>query len=250
MRIVFGAVGLVIVILLTYGIFPRFFPALFSAIGLPMWKTENSIATNGSGVWGYFASKRSLLEENTQLKEQNALLSNQLLGYTTLLEENTQLKEALGRAPEGKAILAAVLKRPPLTAYDTMIVDVGEKDGVTLGDKVVIGGNNVIGDVAEVESLTSKVRLYSSNGIHTDVELGSTTIPTVAVGRGGGNFEATVPRDASVHQGDLITLPGARLQILGIVEDKTIDPARAFQTILFRTPFNMSEIKWLEIIKE
>ena len=244
------AVSILAVLFIIHIIFPKLFPALTSSIGIPLWKTENLILENGSGVFGYFMSKRRLLEDNNSLRSENILLKNQMLGFIALEDENIKLKEVLGRVSPNKAVLAAVLTRPPTTPYDVLIVDAGESDGVVTGEKVMVGGNGVVGYVEEVLGHSSKVKLYSTSGERTDIELLANNVPAVAIGRGGGNFEAIVSRDTKVSVGEIITLPSSRQYIFGIIENVVVDPARAFQKILFRSVNNISQIKWVEIIKE
>jgi len=39
------------------------------------------------------------------------------------------------------------------------------------------------------------------------------------------------------------------INILGVVGHIKKDPSDSFQTILFRTPVNTSELKWVQIVK-
>ena len=250
-RIIMKAVVIVAVIFLIHIIFPRFFSLLFNIISRPLWKTENVVVSESSGTTGYFMSKRFLFEENNNLKDENKNLKNENLRLNIVENENNELKKILGRTiNKDKTVIASVLQKPPSISYDNLIIDIGTNDGIIKGDKVVIDGNNILGEIEEVLGKTSIVRLYSTSGQKTDVEIGTSTIQAVAIGRGGGNFEVIVPRSTKISIGELVLLPGINLQIFGIVEDIVTDPAHAFIRVLFRSPYNISSIKWLEVIKQ
>ena len=108
--------------------------------------------------------KASEENEVAHLRSQLDAVRATLADRDLLYRENLELKSRLGRAPEGKTLLAAVLLRPPGTPYDTFILDVGEKDGVALGDLVFAGGSVIIGKITEVYRSTSRTTLFSAPG--------------------------------------------------------------------------------------
>ncbi len=250
-RVVVKAIVIVAIIFLIHIIFPLFFPSLFNIISRPLWKTENILINESSGTTGYFISKRFLLEENNKIKNENENLKNENFRLNVVENENNELKKILNRViNKDKTVIASVLQKPPSIPYDNLIIDVGTDDGIIKGDKVIIDGNNILGEIEEVLGKTSIVRLYSTSGQKTNVEIGTSTIQAVAVGRGGGNFEVIVPRATKISIGELVMLPGMNQQIFGIIEDIEVDPAHAFVKVLFRSPYNISSIKWLEVIKQ
>ncbi|MCR4334201.1 MAG: hypothetical protein NUV47_00490 [Patescibacteria group bacterium] len=249
-RIIVIAIIIFVIIFLIHIIFPKLFSILFNTVGRLLWKTENVLVHEGYGTTGYFMSKRLLLQENNSLKMENEFLKNENLKLSVLEYENEEFKKILGRINENKKmIIASVLQRPPVTFYDNIIVDAGVNEDVENGDKVVVGGSDIIGEVEEVLGKTSKVKLYSTSEQKTDVLIGTSTIQAVAIGRGGGNFEVIIPRSIKILPGEFVFLPSINQQIFGIVEDTITDPTKAFNRVLFRSPYNISSIKWVEIIK-
>jgi hypothetical protein len=79
------------------------------------------------------------------------------------------------------------------------------------------------------------------------VLIGPRGIPGVARGRGMGNFETKVPQGSSVSVGDEVRLSGNAL-ILGIVGAVDEKPAEPFVRVLFRTTFNIAEIRSVEVL--
>ena len=118
----------------------------------------------------YFSSKRSLSEENQELKQQLESREAGRSNYDVLVRENESLKNIISRLPEeNKLVLAAILAKPNRSPYDTLLIDLGARAGVEKGDMVYAYGNMPIGRVASVTDDTSKAVLFSSPGENTQV---------------------------------------------------------------------------------
>jgi cell shape-determining protein MreC len=166
-----------------------------------------------------------------------------------LIQENTDLKDLLGRKSiYSKAVLASILVKPSFSPYDTLIVDIGTDAGVVVGDKVSADGNIFIGRVSEVYANSSKVILYSSPDEKVLVLVGSNNVLKEAVGIGGGNFKIELPREIDIKEGDDVVIPSISPNIFGIVEKVEYKEADSFQTVLFKSPINVLELKWVEIL--
>lgn len=192
-------------------------------------------------------SKQSLVERNVELKDQLSELQPSLHLINLLKKENSELKALSNRDIPDETILASVLIKPPVSLYDTLVVDVGEDHGISEGDLVLVHDDFVVGTVTEVYRKTSLVVLFSSRGKEMDVTLGDEHLLVKALGRGGGNFATQLPRGVEVALGDIVILPNISTQIFGIVELVIAAPADQFQTILFKNPVNMAEVRWVEI---
>jgi cell shape-determining protein MreC len=212
-----------------------------------LWETGNNIGNTWSSFWGEFHAKRALVLENETLKEQVSRMEAQILDRNLLAEQVAALEESLGRNPEDDRVLARVLAGPGAALYDTLSVDVGSNLGVTVGDQVVYSGSSAIGAVVEVYPKSSKIELLSSPGEKTQVLLGKDSIPVVATGKGMGNFEVLIPEGSNLAVGDIVTLPpgGLVLGTVGAIESK---PSEPLVRVLFRTSFNISNIRSVEIL--
>jgi cell shape-determining protein MreC len=238
--------GAAIVIFAANAIFPSFFPKFFTLIAYPLWKGEEAAMVGGERI---FMSKKDLAEENRQLRAKLMELEEKTVYAVQIERENTELKEILHRTSAKNALLAVILEKPPRTPYDTLIIDVGEKENITVGSKVTIGGNILIGQVAEVNGPTSKVRLYSTAGEKVDVRIGPSHIDTVATGRGHGDYEATLPREVKIAVGDHVVAPAITPLVFGNVVSIISDPASPFEKILFQVPFNLAELNFVEVLR-
>lgn len=239
------AAGLVGVLLLIHLFFPGFFARIFVPAGSAAWQAEAGTET----FFGSLRSKYSLTKENEDLKAKLSAQTLTSLMLQSALTENAQLRGLLQRAGSvaGDDIAAAVLSGPPQTPYDTLLLDVGTSDSVSVGDRVYAPGGVAIGDIAEAYAKTSKVALYSAPGRIVPALVGSSTTQVQATGRGGGNFLIHLPSDIRIHQGDVVLMPSIRLHILGEVASVELDSTESLQTVYFNLPVNIHELRFVAV---
>jgi len=241
------AITVIILIIVAVILFtPPVRRAVFS-IATPIWKSENSIFN--SSFFQYFKTKQTLINEKVAL-EQKLFLAGNMMSLNEILQlENDNLKDLLGRKEtKAKTVLASVLVKPPQTPYDMLTVDIGEDFGVKVGDKVIANANIYIGEVSEVYPRTSKIILYSTPGSKLSVVLGTNSVSVEAVGVGGGNFNIFLPREVEVKEGDVIMIPSITSNVFGIVEKVNFKDKDSFQTVLFKSPVNISELSFVEVV--
>lgn len=216
----------------------------------PFWQLRNSFTSFVSENMGVFESKSSLLKENADLKNQIKDFEIQKNLFDAVKAENEDLKGILGRKNySGKSVLSAVLEKPFLSPYDTLVIDVGSAEGISVDDKVLADDNTTfIGYVSQVMDNESKVTLYSSPGEKVEVLIGNNNILKDAYGIGGGNFTAEVPREFDIKEGDSITIPSISSNVFGIVEKIDYKEADSFETVFFKNPINMEELKWVVVV--
>ena len=234
-----------------------------SVIFRPIQILGNGIGDKFSGMGTYFYSKSSLLLQNEDLKTKLSEQETRMSNYNSVLDENLKIKEILGRKNEKVSlILAGILSKPNQSPYDTLTVDIGAKNGVSIGQRVFALGNAPIGRIAEVYPNTAKVVLYSNPGEVTEVVIpgkpvlnangvttaGGDTFMQI-IGRGGGNFEMILPRDFVLEKGTEAVLPGIIPYIIGTVQTIISDPRDSFQKALLVSPVNIQELKFVEIEK-
>jgi cell shape-determining protein MreC len=203
-------------------LFPRMLPGIFAAIASPFWGNGGTTVEDKAFGTDY----------------QNALIKE-------LQDENIELKNILHRSASSTSLkLAAIVKKPPLTAYDSYIIYTRGLDA-KVGNKVYVSGNILVGEIVEINGVYSKVKLYSTFGEKYDVYIGKNNIQATATGRGGGSFDVIMPKESNVHEGDIVVVPDLSLSVFGIVKSINIESARAFSTVLFSQPINIFEQKWV-----
>ena len=184
------------------------------AVFRPVIVLGGSIGERFGSLGSYFASKSSLSAENKNLKRELDESRAGIANYNSILAENISLKETLERKDVSTPlVLAAILSKPNQSAYDTLLIDQGEAQGLKTGDIVFARGNVPVGKISSVYPNSSKVVLFSTSGEKTQVVAGDRNIFLEAVGRGGGNFEVIMSREFTLVKGD----EGARID--GAVAD-------------------------------
>jgi cell shape-determining protein MreC len=219
---------------------------LFS-IASPIWKIRDMVVN--SSIIGYFKSKKTLMDEKLALEQKLFLAGNMISMNDVLTNENENLKDLLGRKDiKAKTVLATILVKPPQTPYDSIVIDIGDDNGINVGDKVVANANVYIGEISEVFPHSAKAILYSSPGRKLSVVLGTSQISVESVGVGGGNFHILLPREVEVKEGDVIVIPSITPNVFGIVEKINFQDKDSFQTVLFKSPVNVSELTFVEVV--
>ena len=219
----------IVIIVIVSLIFPTFVSNIITGIVGQFWNIEKKILTEKVYV--------SMELQNTTIAE--------------LQKENSDLKSIMGRTSSSSPmVLAYIVKKPPFTAYDSYIIDIGKDNKIKIGDRVYAAGNILLGEILEINSNFAKVKLYSSYGEKFNVLIGKNDIEANATGKGGGSFEVVLPKESKVRIGDTVTVPDLGVSVFGIVRGITIDPVRSFSTILFSQPVNIYEQKWVQVKTE
>ncbi|HJN62619.1 MAG TPA: rod shape-determining protein MreC [Candidatus Paceibacterota bacterium] len=237
-------VALIFIFILVNLFIPNIIPGKFNSLGKPIWKLREGILEKFGEVGGVLHSKSSLVVENKRLRSE--LKSAELLNIkVNLLErENRELKNLSTRETVSGDLLR-VLSKASQSPYDTLIIDIDNKK-VSVGQEVFSEEEILIGVIDEIYKDSARVRLLSSAGNKYNVEIGDESIEGIAEGLGGGNFEITLPRGVDAEVGDEIISPDLAVKLLGIVEHIESKPQNSFQKILFKSPVNINQIKWVK----
>ncbi len=218
-------------------------------IAEPVWAIENIFVGGFSNVFAHFESKQALINEKRDMQKQIFEAGTLSALNKVLQTENDTLKDLLGRKEiKHKTVLAAILVKPPQNLFDILTIDIGADHGLKVGDKVIADANVYVGEVSEVYPSTAKVLLYSSPGNKRQVVIGTNSVSAEAVGRGGGNFSVALPREIEVKEGDVVVIPSITANVFGIVEKVSSEDKDSFQTVLFKSPINISELNFVEVI--
>lgn len=194
--------------------------------------------------------------ENEELRQQLLALQASLADRALLYQENLELKARLGRTDiEAPRLLAAVLQGPPGMPYDTLLLDVGTDNGVTVGDYVAAGGTTLIGTVTEVHAQTARVGLFSAPGQEHQALLypaGSApaalggTVPLALEGQGGGSLRTQLPAGAKVRVGDYAVVPGL-LGFTATVSHVELEEGESLMTVYFGLGANPQGLRFVEV---
>lgn len=218
-------------------------------VTVPLLERRESLLSVAYVAFESVTTKESLVRENKELHEELSRLRRENFQTKILAEENKKLKTMLGRKPHEHILLASVLGGPSASLYDTLLIDAGSIAGVSQGSLVRVSGGVAIGTVAEVYEESSLVSLFSAYGEEFPVILGNaTTTHVTALGQGGGMFLISVPRALDVLEGDPIRIPSLSGELVASVEAVEKDSSGAFSKVYFRTPVNLSSVRFVEIV--
>lgn len=221
---------------------------LFNVVGRPIWTMQNKIVDTAYNTSYLVRTKASVFNENDLLKKENIDLKNQMIDYQIMKTENDQLKELLGRLPtEDKFTIATILTKPNRSPYDSIIIDIGSNVGLVEGLKVFGDATVPIGEITKVYVNNSLVMLYSNPGQITEGVLEGSNTSVELVGRGGGNFEMTIPLDLPSENGNLVVLPSIKREVIAIVDGVLSSPTDPIKKVILRSPINIQSLKWVEV---
>jgi cell shape-determining protein MreC len=198
----------------------------------------------------YLSSKNKLLNENIDLRNQLDTTKLELLNSSIYKDENKKLKEILGRKEHDNILLAQILSKPNRSPYDIIVVDVGTNNAVAVGQKVLAKGLVPIGEVIEVGKKNSKISLYSTPGNITEAVLENSQIDLDLKGTGSGGFEIIVPKDVTVHTGQAILNKNMYSHIIALVSGVVSTEHDSYKKVLAKSPINIQELSWVEIVLE
>jgi len=221
----------------------------FDFVIYPIFKAEKAL-TSLSSLTSFSFSKQDFQKENLRLEESLKRSEALILNQQKILDENTKLKETLGRFENKKLLLGEVLAKPNRSPYDTILIDLGLRDGVEKAAMVLSYGEIPIGRVEEVREKTSLIRLFSSPGQSEYVEIGENKIPATAIGQGAGNFRVILPKDTAVSEGNEVTIPGISPNVIGYVERVIQSDTETFSHIFFKSNSNIYQLSKVFIIEE
>ena len=251
-----GSGVFVLILFLIQLSYPHFLPALFTGFVRPFWREQFSIAS------GSLKSPEALLAENESLKRTLAEYDIRLSTIKAIESENEELKSSFSKVSlpvststknskvsvfksQKTKILSAVLQRPPISGYGYMIIDGGQDFGFVPGNSVYAPGDVLIGKISDVLGQTSKVSLFSSPSSKYEVLIGSHHQPASAIGRGGGQYGADLPRDSGIVEGDIVIASSLNDKPFGVVSGILSDSTQPFETILFAPPSNIYSLRWV-----
>jgi cell shape-determining protein MreC len=227
---------------------PNFFTPAILAVGEPVFNARTGILGSINNAWQFVHSKNTLVHENELLKDKVAL-------YDALMQERDYYKDLnaelahLRTITADSAVIARILSKPGFSPYDTIIINMGEDNGITVGDKVMAGGASILGEISETFSKTSTVTLYSTPERETVVLIGPKAIQAVAKGKGGGNFEIKLPKNTEVQVGDSVSIASTSANVLGKVQYIHDSPADSFEWALFKNSADVMNLRFVTVQK-
>lgn len=226
---------------------PSSVPSFLSLIFSPLWSIRESALQTVSSLPA-LRTRTSLEAEIARLTEDVAEGNRAQLEVEMLRTENTELRALLGRESRDiPGVVVAVKSRPSQSPYDTLLLE--RPRGFSMGARVTVGPI-VLGRLAEDMGTTFKAALFSNPLQNTPAIALRTGLALTLTGRGGGAFEAEVPRGADILPEDVLVLADDPRMILARVVETSEGDTDAGITVRASVPVRLSSLKWVEILDE
>lgn len=133
---------------------------LLSVAAEPFQRAAAAISGGIASVWEKYTSIDAVMEENEQLRTENAELRSQMVDYDRLKAENEAYK-ALAKiqenSPEATYVSSFIIGRDPLDEFWGFTLDKGTLDGVAENDAIVSDDGYLLGMVVEADLSSCKV---------------------------------------------------------------------------------------------
>lgn len=232
------AIAFVVVIVLVRLVFPD----VLLRILHPVFAGGSGVTTAVRSFSAGFRDSAKLSYTNDQLADENTAL---VLQNRALTEQIADITKTLLTAPRTAGVLAGVVARPPIAAYDTLVVAAGSDTGVVEGMEAFGPGGTPLGIAKDVANSFTRITLFSAHGNSVAGWAGSSRVPLTLVGEGGGAFSAKVPKDANIHEGGAVYVPGPGAIPMGIVTRIDSDPSSPSATLRITPAANIFSITWV-----
>jgi cell shape-determining protein MreC len=150
-------------------------PQFLITITSPIVQAGNGFTSGAHTLFEAFGSKVALVRERDALQSQVDILT---ANERTLAGQLRDMERLLGgRHTATPGILGSVRMRPPVSPYDTLVIDVGSVDGVSQGALVSGEGGIPLGTINHLTEKTARVSLFSTPGRETEAWVGANHTP-------------------------------------------------------------------------
>ena len=184
---------------------------LLSTVIYPLQLAIHLPVRTGEWLSEQFAMRRTILAENTRLREERLRLRARLEKFDALEVENQRLRNLLGSSEKlAERVLAAELIAVDMDPFSRRIVlDKGARHGVSQG-QVLIGSSGVMGQIIHVGPFTSNALLITDPSHALPVQIHRNGLRAVALGTGPLNLLklSYVPNNADVRIDDQVVTSG------------------------------------------
>jgi len=204
----------------------------------------------------------SVIFEINDLRSENQRLADDIVRskvdgskFAELQVENSNLKERLAYKeahPEMKLLISNVIGIDPTNYYDTILLDRGSLDGVSVGMAVTSLGV-LVGKIDQVNDSTSRVLLITSKDSIVQVMLEGTRTTGVLKGGISGMALENIPLDTLVGDGENVITSGLGGKLpkgifVGTASREISVKSDIFKTVEVRSPLNFQKFETLFIV--
>lgn len=184
---------------------------LVAAVGSPLQYAANLPRNMLDHLYGQLASRQQLLRENSSLRQQHLLDSEQLQLVAHLRQENNRLRRLMGSAErvELRKAVAEVFSVANDPFRLQVLIDKGKQDGAFEGQPV-LDERGIVGQLVAVGPTTSRVLLIADEMHAIPVRIYRNDVRAIAIGSGSIDRLTLqyLPHSTDVREGDLLIASG------------------------------------------
>jgi rod shape-determining protein MreC len=187
-----------------------FFARMVYTIYEPIYKVTSLPFQKAGSAMSNLSSIATLREQNAKLAQQNKALQKQVNEYSELAQaaERYRLLLSLKETTPDLISYARIIARPSTQEYRVVVVDKGEKDGVTLNTAVVTP-KGLVGHVVATAPYASKVLLITDANSSVAALVQRTRANTIIKGQSSDRLKVRyLSRSEDVAFGDLVVTSG------------------------------------------
>jgi len=154
-------------------------------------------------------------DENSRLKQENAILNYKMSRILNMKHENIRLEELLGLKSQSSfnLVAATVIARDPDNWTSTLIIDKGQEANIR-EDSVVIGQKGLVGIVSDIGLTTSRIVLINDPNFNCAALLRDSRVHGLLSGSiFGGCRLRFLSQEDDVAIGDVVITSGLTLEV-------------------------------------
>lgn len=241
----------VILIILIENINPSIITTPLQSIAISLAFVKNNTNNVFSGLFSSLQLKERLNQENLDLKKQYASLSTFCAAsIQSLKSSRDELEKSLGRKNYSlKSYIGTgyVIAKPPIAPYGTVIIDLGDKSGVKIGNQAIVG-ENIIGLVLETKSDRAIIKLFGEKDESMPILIGTQHLLLSGQGQGFGTYKIRVANESGISIGENVWLSNAPNYLFGSVISINQSSSDQYQDLTIRSPLNIFELSSVDIV--
>ena len=186
---------------------------IFNSIVMPIQNGITYLKNKIEGNDSFFTDIDQLRAENEDLKQKNSELEQSLRGLEIIKSENETLKEYVNlkdKYPEYETIPAYIINRDINNYTKTIVINVGEKDGIK-PNMTVIADQGLVGFVLSTTENTAKIQtiIDTSTSVSSVLSSSRETIIVNGTLEDNSTLKATyIPTNATLVENDSVETSG------------------------------------------
>lgn len=210
-----------------------------------------------SKISSAFLEARLLEQENQRLKEENLELLGRLSESKNKERENEFLRKEFEQPRSAeqenfKLLLTKTISKNPINFYSEILIDKGERDGVKIGQAVIISDRVLIGMISQVYWRTSLVILVNSNKFQTEIFTAESLASGIIKGQLNYLFLDFIPKEKHLKEGELVVTSGQnnfpRGLLLGKIKSFLSKPEQILQEVIVTPLFSDADLENIFIV--